>query len=258
MSIHTLTNLIITKIYSVSHIYTEKGKSAKRTSRPCWAIALKHEGETVYECNGKRFISNADNLVLLPKACTYEWQCVQSGRFYIIEFDSDSTFDTIISLPLSNYEKILQLFKDCEYRQALKNPVYKISLLRNVYDILFLAVSPLSSQSYQTEGKRQKIAPALEYIAKNYYKKIKNDELAAISNLSTVSFRKIFTSVFGVSPITYIHQLRIKKAKEILKSDYTSLGDIALSLGYTDLYDFSRTFKKYVGIPPSAFADKYK
>ena len=71
--------------------------------------------------------------------------------------------------------------------------------------------------------------------------------------VSTVYFRKLFTQVYGVSPINYVKALRIKKAKEMLRSDYGSLSDVAQSLGYTSLYDFSRDFKKRVGTAPSRY-----
>ena len=59
--------------------------------------------------------------------------------------------------------------------------------------------------------------------------------------------------MMGISPIAYTKQLRIEKAKEMLKSDYGTLFDIALSLGYSSLYDFSRDFKKYAGVAPSKY-----
>ena len=77
--------------------------------------------------------------------------------------------------------------------------------------------------------------------------------LATITGFSTVYFRKLFTSMMGVSPITYVHRFRIEKAKEMLKSDYGTLSDMAQSLGYSSLYDFSRDFKKHTGVAPSKY-----
>lgn len=258
MDINNLYDLSVKKVNAVFTIYTEKNKVARRVNRPSWGIILKYDGETKYNCNGKKYISNKNNMIILPKGSNYEWTCVKEGKCHIIEFECDSNLDTIFSLPINNPDKILQLFKDCEYKTTLKNPVYKIAILKNVYDILFLMLSPTYNLNYQSQAKRQKITPAVDYIVKNYNKKIKNQELAQIAGTSTVYFRKIFTAVFGVSPITYIHQLRINKSKEILKSDYNSLTEVALSVGYTDLYDFSRTFKKHVGISPSRYAINHK
>jgi RNA polymerase sigma factor (sigma-70 family) len=105
----------------------------------------------------------------------------------------------------------------------------------------------------QAMEKMQKIQPAMAYISQNFNKEITNDTLAALTGLSTVYFRKLFTQMIGVSPIAYVHQIRIQKAKEMLKSDYSTLSDIAQSLGYPNLYDFSRTFKKHVGVAPSKY-----
>lgn len=56
-----------------------------------------------------------------------------------------------------------------------------------------------------------------------------------------------------MSPITCVHTLRIKKAEEMLQSDFGSITDIAQSLGYLNIYDFSRTFKKYTGLSPTNY-----
>ena len=105
-------------------------------------------------------------------------------------------------------------------------------------------------------GKRLKIAPAVDYIAKNYGKSIKNETLASLCGISEVYFRKIFFGVFGTPPIAYVHNLHIKKAEEMLKSDYGSITEIAKSLGYNNIYDFSRDFKKHNGISPSKYCAK--
>jgi len=110
----------------------------------------------------------------------------------------------------------------------------------------------IESERLDTE-KQKKIAPALEYISKHYNEKITNEALASVSGLSVVYFRKLFAAGMGVSPIAYARKLRIEKAKEMLKSDYGSISDVAESLGYLTIYDFSRDFKKHTGVSPSKF-----
>ena len=56
-----------------------------------------------------------------------------------------------------------------------------------------------------------------------------------------------------ISPITYAHQYRIEKAKEMFGSDYGTLSDMAQSLGYPKLYVLSRDFKKHTGVAPSKY-----
>ena len=67
-------------------------------------------------------------------------------------------------------------------------------------------------------------------------------------------FRKLFETVYGTSPIRYLHRLRMEKAKGMLLSDYDSIGQIAESVGYGSIYHFSKMFHSYVGISPTAFA----
>ena len=248
-----LFNLTIKKIHAVFSIYNEKNREMKQKNRPLWAVILKYEGETVYTCNGNKYISNLQNMIILPKGSSYEWQCTKSGRFYTIEFDSDDTCDTIFSFPISDYEKYLQFYKDSEYKKNLKKPIYKIELLKNLYSILLLLLKT-KTPSYTSSAKYQKIEPAVDFLYNHYNEPIRNDDLAKLTGLSTIYFRKIFTEHFGVSPITYLHKLRIKKAKEILRSDYESITNIAYSLGYSDVCDFSHTFKKYVGLSPTQFS----
>lgn len=247
-----LTNLIIKKTLLTTAIYNEIGSKSKRVSRPCWAVIIKFEGETEYFSHGQKYISNKNNMVILPKGSNYEWTCTKSGYYYTIEFDCDQTFDYIFSFPINNSEKILKIFKDLEYKRILKNPFSELECIKGTYDII-LQLLHASPRTYQSADKSRKIQPAVDYIAQNYNKSISYDELAALTSLSTVYFRKLFTEIYEMSPITYIHTLRIKKAEEMLQSDYGSITEIAQSLGYLNIYDFSRTFKKYTGLSPTNY-----
>lgn len=191
-------------------------------------------------------------MMILPKGCSYEWRCTKSGHFCIIEFDSDLVCRDLMRFSVKNSEKILKMFKKLEFRRNLKPSMVEMESIRDTYSILLL-LAQSELEKYLPTEKQKKIEPAIEYISQHYSKNITNDHLAALTGLSTVYFRKLFTGIMGVSPITYVHELRVAKAKEMLKSDYGTMSDIAKSLGYASLYDFSRDFKKHTGISPSKY-----
>ena len=255
MNTELLSNLIITKVYSVSTLYTPEKTKLKRNDRERWAVVIKYEGETVYTSGGKRFLSDLHHVVVLPKGCVYEWECTEAGHFSIIEFESPLVYGEPISIPVRHGERIRRLFRDLEYKRNLQRPMLFPESIRDVYGIL-LAASVEESVGYTASDRQRRLLPALEYISRRYAEPITNDRLAALTGMSTVYFRKLFTAVMGVSPISYVKQLRIEKAKEMLESDFGTLTDVAQSLGYGSLYDFSRDFKKHVGVAPSVYAKR--
>ena len=84
MNTSFLANLVITKVHSASTLYTPQNTKLKRNDRQRWAVVIKYEGETVYTSGEKRFLSNLAHVVILPKGCSYDWQCTRSGHFSII------------------------------------------------------------------------------------------------------------------------------------------------------------------------------
>lgn len=252
MDREALSNLVITSVRSVSTFYSPQNKKIKRIDRPCWAIVLKYEGETVYESGEKRFTSNLHHVTVLPKGCTYEWECTTSGHFSILEFECELTFPEPFSFAVKNGEKLLKMLREIEYKRNLKADFWEMESIADAYAIL-LSILSTPTHTYLPERKQQKLQPALEYISANINKPITNEHLAALSGMSCVYFRKLFTQMIGESPIAYVKRLRIEKAKEMLGSDYGTLSDIASILGYASLYDFSRDFKKHTGIPPSRY-----
>ena len=109
MNSEILSDLIITKVYSATTMYTEKNTKTKRNNRQNWAIVIKYEGETLYDTGRKIYISNVNNLVILPKGCSYEWCCKNSGHYSIIEFESALTCNDIF---VFSVKKLLPVFTE--------------------------------------------------------------------------------------------------------------------------------------------------
>lgn len=252
MGVDMLSSLVITGVRSVSTMYNAENTHVKRVERPCWAILIKYEGETIYTVGDKRIVSDLNNPVVLPKGSSYAWRCTKSGHFISVEFDCDATADDIFSFSVKRSERILNMLKALEHKRRLLGDRAEMECIRDTYSIM-LELLRSSEEKYTPDSKRQKIAPAVEYILHHYDENITNDTLAGVAGMSTVYFRKLFTEAMGVSPVAYARLLRIEKAKEMLMSDYGSLTDVAYTLGYPSLYDFSRDFKKHTGVPPSKY-----
>lgn len=63
---------------------------------------------------------------------------------------------------------------------------------------------------------------------------------------------KLFRQEMGMSPIRYLQQIRMNRAKLLLREALT-IEEVARSVGYTDPLYFSKSFKKWVGCSPSEY-----
>ncbi|MFB1100443.1 helix-turn-helix domain-containing protein [Terribacillus sp. JSM ZJ617] len=66
--------------------------------------------------------------------------------------------------------------------------------------------------------------------------------------------QRSFKEVLGITPLRYLHQVRINKSKELLLKKHTySITTIGLEVGYNDSAHFSTKFKEQEGMTPKEF-----
>lgn len=107
---------------------------------------------------------------------------------------------------------------------------------------------------FDSMHKKYIVDKMILYMNENFTQKISLDRIAENMYLSPVYISKIFKEETGESPINYLIRLRLEKAKEILeKDDRSGIKEVAYQVGYEDVYHFSKMFKKYFGLSPSAY-----
>lgn len=79
------------------------------------------------------------------------------------------------------------------------------------------------------------------------------EQVAQAAAMSEFHFFRLFKNMFGLSPHQYILHKRLQAASQLLKTGY-SVSEAAMDCGFTDIYTFSKAFKKRFGMPPSSFA----
>ena len=77
-------------------------------------------------------------------------------------------------------------------------------------------------------------------------------------NLNFDYLNRVFKSVMNISIMKYRNVVRINAAKEMLKTSDLSITQIANDVGFSDIYYFSRAFKKQEGIAPSEYKISFR
>ncbi|MGN1122228.1 MAG: helix-turn-helix domain-containing protein [Eubacteriales bacterium] len=253
----TLSNLIVTAVYAFNRIHTAAGTSCERKDREHCAIALKVEGQTVYTNEGKRVCSDSTHAVFLPQGANYRWTCREKGLCLIAEFDCLPPFPKeIVSFHVKNISELAGVFTKLENIMTFRKGAYPAKCMAGLYEIL-AKLAESDPADYRLSSKGGRIRRSVEYLESHFADEtLSNPMLAALSGVSTVYFRKIFTELYGVPPMQYVSRIRIEKAKGLLISDYGSVTQIAEATGFGSVYHFCKAFKKATGLTPGEWRTK--
>lgn len=101
------------------------------------------------------------------------------------------------------------------------------------------------------------IAECQAWIAKHYDHDSPVAAMARLSGLSERSFKRRFTRATGMTPLEYVHTLRLEEAKQILETTDTPVEAIAEEVGYEDGSFFRRLFRRKVGLAPAEYRRRF-
>ncbi|MGG4147129.1 AraC family transcriptional regulator [Paenibacillus algorifonticola] len=149
------------------------------------------------------------------------------------------------AFPISLYEKLKQLDEEFHKDGKLAGLHVKTLFYHFIYELL----RQLEEQEVSVI-KADLVAQAIRYIHEHYAEVITLERLANVLDCTPRHLTRLFKNQIQHSPIDYLIQLRIEKAKVLLTSTEGTLQEIAAGVGYPDVYFFSRIFKKHTGISP--------
>lgn len=93
------------------------------------------------------------------------------------------------------------------------------------------------------------------FIYDNVYESISINEVCDYINLSESYFSRVFKNELNVTPYTFILNVKVEKAKELL-SKGEDISQVALKIGFTDQSHLNRVFKKFVSLTPNQYKQK--
>lgn len=172
--------------------------------------------------------------------------------------ENNSTLSHLLSQEVGIY-----LFENLDYTlsqtiagfRAQPEQFSKINLFARVLQILSHFFDKVENRAH-TQSKS--IAPAdlkalmavRHALEQNWDTPQSNETLASSAGMSLSKFKGLFKQVFGITPYQYHLQYKLDKAKEMLLQQQHSISEVGYLIGYSNLSQFSKAFKKYHGQLP--------
>lgn len=146
-------------------------------------------------------------------------------------------------------EQIIAFNKKCD----------SCSSAENLFELLEEWLGQLieTKRQHWEEESKKPIRIAKQYILNHYTEPITLELVAEKAGFSSSYFSGLFKKEMGVGFAEYLIQLRMERAKELLKTSKESVKDICTMVGYSDLKHFTSMFRKYTGLKPGEFRKLY-
>lgn len=106
------------------------------------------------------------------------------------------------------------------------------------------------------EGYKEEVSKeALTYIQEHFRDKFSLKQIGESLQKNPHYIHRSFKAINGITPLKYLHTLRVEEAKRLLNNMTLSITDIALEVGYNDSTQFSVKFKGFTGVSPSKYRE---
>lgn len=251
-----LNNLCIFEVtLATSCIEAASNYPVKNDSRRQSGFVYTVEGTEVYHYKDKTIRAEPGSVIYMPKGEKYTIDLEKGERNVAVVIDCEVASEDLgrpFCINMHKASDIKSLFLECE-KVFMRNKADSASLCKS---IVYKIVSSVIKQEvyYSSSQNYKRISPAVDYLHAHYLEDdFRIDKLFSISDVSPRYFETLFFNEFKMTPKEYVISLKIKLAKQLLKSEKYTIGDIAMQLGYCDAYHFSKMFKAKTGYTPGEY-----
>ncbi len=210
-------------------------------------------GTETYHFKDRTIKAVPGSVLYIPKGESYEITFNEEKSIVItVDFETNGEVSAPFRIDFSEINVIKSCFQDIETKWSRKKPNYIPECKSYFYKIVSLLSKQLSSS--QPSSKFGTLEAAERHLLKNYLDNdFRIENLSDIAGMSRRYFELLFQRKYNTTPKAYVLTLKIERAKELLLSEKLRIKDIALTLGYRDIYHFGKLFKEKTGYTPSEY-----
>jgi len=208
-------------------------------------------------CTGSFTLASAG--VLNGKLATTHWRSADLFRrvYPFVKLDSEQLVidngDVICSGGAVSYIDLALHLVDKHVGKDVTSDCAKLL----VFDPVRQKQSPYVSFENHKGHDDQAILKAQEWLETHYKQNISMDDLAEQVGLGSRTFKRRFKLATNENPINYLQRIRVEQAKNKLEKTTESINNIIWSVGYEDVSSFRQLFKRFTGLTPKDYRQKF-
>lgn len=231
---------------------------------PYYYLIMIVDGEGTFIQGGQTYSLHKNDLFCLFPQVTHEYYTAEHAllRKTFFAFDGKLALQLLERIGLGPYRPHLEgglideamalmesFFTLATDKHKSDSDLSRLAIFHQLFDVLskneITRGTPSRAESWLQRAK--------DYIEIHYADGITIESVADYVGIDRTHFSKQFNKTYGLSPMKYVQQLRMDEAVLLMKQTDYKIAEIAQSVGYPDLFSFSKAFKKQAGVSPTAY-----
>lgn len=216
------------------------------------SLSYRIKGENKLSDENMEITSNARTLTFVPEGKAYTHHIITPSEQIVAHFTTKENIgDTFENFTLPLHCDIEYLFRSLYNQWELEQKENDLQCMSIFYHILALIAKNNTSKE---DSKNKWLYDSVAHMHSHYRESDFNiSKLYEQTYISPAYYRRIFHEVYQCSPIEYLKNLRLNYAKQLLRSGYHTIAEVADLSGFSTVTYFSYEFKKMTGFTPSQY-----
>ena len=284
---HKINNLlVINSIATVHYFEFDKNFNGGIESHDFWEIVYVYKGSVICNANGKEVVLKQGEMLFHKPNEKHGLIASENIKpiVYIITFDCRShamRFFENYKMTLDNdsLKYVLLIMEEAKksFNIPFSDPLTKkmeildnamlggVQMIKCYLEIMLMEIMRKANQKdddkaflSERELGDKLVEDVVSYLSENLYSQVKIDDICKKISYSKAYIFKKFKQTTGKTLIEYHTDLKISKAKQLIRKKELSIKEISINLGFDTPNYFSKTFKKKTGLTPLEYRKKLK
>ena len=243
----TFESMRIKDVRTVVH-YRSSSKGWRTHGRRDHFIGIQLQGSALHKFADKKFVLSRNCMYFFNSREDYEVEVYEACEAFSVHFTTYEDIETeSFCVPIENSNEFVALLQKADLLSKTATGD-DLALMSTLYKLCGIISNVRQKTYFPRDGR---IFAAKDYIDINYRDEDCLNCAISQSGLSSRRFNDLFKQNFDTTPNRYLILKRIEHAKSLLETQSMRVADVAEYCGFSDVYYFSKVFKKETGIVPS-------